>query len=142
MTTELDELQHFFAAAPFMVELGVVPKAVSDDGVTTELALAPRHRQHTGRVHAGVMVSMADHTMGAAAQRLAADGFVAITAELSTRLLRAASGERLLCSARVIKRGRQISFTEADVFCECAGQRTLVAKASATMALVAIDAST
>lgn len=141
MTADLHELRRFFAAAPFMADLGVVPTAVSDGGVDTELALALRHRQHTGRVHAGVMVSMADHTMGAAAQGMAADGFVAITADLSTRLLRAASGERLLCRARVVKRGRQISFTEADVYCELAGERTLVAKFSATMALVAIGAA-
>ena len=83
----------------------------------------------------GVMVSMADHSMGMAAQTLAAEGLVVITAELSTSLLRAAGGERLVCEARVIKPGRSISFTEADVYCESAGQRVHVARASATMAL-------
>jgi uncharacterized protein (TIGR00369 family) len=83
------------------------------------------------------MLSMADHSIGAAAQTLAEHGHVVITAELKISLLRAAQGERLLCDARVLKPGRRISFTEAEVFVERGGQRTLVAKASATMALTA-----
>lgn len=135
MQVDLDTLRSFFVRAPFMVDLGVLPTAVAEGRVETELALAPRHFQHTGQVHAGVMVSMADHSMGAAAQTLADAGFVIITAELSTRLLRAAVGERLHCVAHVVKRGRSISFTEADVYCEAAGRRVHVMRASATMAL-------
>jgi uncharacterized protein (TIGR00369 family) len=135
MQADLDTLRGFFARSPFMVDLGIVPTAVAEGRVDSELILAPRHFQHTGQVHAGVMVTMADHSMGAAAQTLADAGFVIITAELSVRLLRAAVGERLACEARVIKRGRNISFTEADVYCDAAGQRLHVMRASATMAL-------
>jgi uncharacterized protein (TIGR00369 family) len=135
MRIDLDTLRGFFRQTPFMVDLGIEPVDVAEGRVRTELALAPRHLQHTGQVHAGVMVSMADHSMGAAAQTMAAAGYMVITAELSTRLLRAATGEMLSCEARVLKPGRQITFTEADVYCEAAGQRTLVARASATMAL-------
>jgi uncharacterized protein (TIGR00369 family) len=96
--------------------------------------------QHTGQVHAGVMATLADHTMGAAAQSMAAVGHLAITAELKTSMLRPGKGERLVCEGRVIKPGRNISFTEAEVYAESAGQRTLVMKASATMAMVAAKA--
>jgi uncharacterized protein (TIGR00369 family) len=135
MRVDLETLRALFRKAPFMVDLGVEPTDVAEGRVQTTLQLAPRHLQHTGQVHAGVMVSMADHSMGMAAQTLAAEGHAVITAELSTSLLRAASGERLVCEARVIKPGRSISFTEADVYCESAGQRVHVARASATMAL-------
>jgi uncharacterized protein (TIGR00369 family) len=134
---DLDTLRRFFAGAPFMADLGVSPLTVGEGQVGTELPLQPRHLQHTGQVHAGVMLSMADHSMGAAAQTLAEHGHVVITADLKISLLRAAQGERLLCDARVLKPGRRISFTEAEVFVERGGQRTLVAKASATMALTA-----
>ena len=137
MKTDLETLRRFFAGAPFMADLGVVPSDVAEGRVHTELTLLPRHFQHTGQVHAGVMVSMADHSMGAAAQTMAADGDVIITAELSTRLLRAARGERLICEARVLKPGRLVSFTEAEVYAWREGQRVLVAKASATMAVTA-----
>ncbi len=136
---DLDTLRGFFRLSPFMVDLGVEPVAVAQGGVSTVLAIAVRHQQHTGQVHAGVMAAMADHSMGAAAQTLAPAGHWAITAELKTSQLRPGKGERLVCEAVVIKAGRTLSFVEAEVFAENSGQRTLVMKASATMALVKSD---
>ena len=119
-----------------MVDLGVEPTATTPGRVSTALVLAPRHLQHTGQVHAGVMAAMADHSMGAAAQTQAPAGRWAITAELKTSQLRPARGEGLRCEAVVIRPGRSLSFTEAEVWAEHGGQSTLVMKASATMALV------
>jgi uncharacterized protein (TIGR00369 family) len=133
---DLEAVRRFFAAAPFMVDLGVQPVAVAPGRLTTVLPLQPRHMQHTGQTHAGVMATLADHSMGSAAQTLAPEGHWVLTAELKTSLLRAAKGTRLVCEAWVIKPGRRLSFTEAEVYAEAAdGSRTLVMKASATMAL-------
>ncbi|MEO5734689.1 MAG: PaaI family thioesterase [Rubrivivax sp.] len=137
MKVDLQSVREFFAASPFMVDLGIEPVAVGEGTLSAAMPLLRRFHQHTGQVHAGVSATLADHTMGAAAQTLAPDGFLAITAELKTSLLRPAIGDRLLCEARVVKAGRALSFTEAQVFAESAGHRTLVATASATMALVA-----
>lgn len=137
MKIDLDTVRGFFAAAPFMVDLGIVPIAVGEGTVTTELKLARRHMQHLGLAHAGVMATMADHSMGAAAQTLAPEGHWILTAELKTSLLRAGRGERLVCEAQVVKPGRSITFTEATVWAESAGVRTMVMKASATMAVTA-----
>lgn len=133
----LDELRSFFAASPFMRDLGVVPTQLQSDRLTSEMSVLSRFMQHTGQVHAGVMATLADHSMGAAAQTLAPAGHWAITAELKTSQLRPGRGERLVCEAWVVKPGRRLSFTEAEVWAEAAdGKRTLVMKASATMALV------
>ena len=59
-----------------------------------------------------------------------------LTAEFKTSLLRPAQGESLECLAHVIKPGRQVMFTEAEVYAIAAGERKLVAKASATMMVV------
>lgn len=134
---DLNAARAWFARAPFIADLGVEPTAIGEGTLSTQLRLQPRHFQHTGQVHAGVMGTMADHTMGIAAQTLAAEGFVIITAELKLSLLRPGQGERLECEARVIKPGRTLSFTEAEVFAFQGEQRVLVLKASATMALVA-----
>lgn len=139
MKVDLDTVRAFFRQSPFMVDLGIQPVAVSEGVVSTEMALQPRFNQHTGQVHAGVMATMADHTMGAAAQTVAPDGHWAITAELKTSQLRPGRGERLVCDARVIKAGSNLSFTEAEVFAVAGAKRTLVMKASATMALVASE---
>jgi uncharacterized protein (TIGR00369 family) len=138
MNSDLDSLRAFFASAPFMVDLGVEPVAAQVGNITTVLSLATRHMQHSGQVHAGVATSMADHTMGAAAQTMAPDGHLVLTAELKTSLLRAAKGERLICEARVVKAGRMLSFTEAEVYAESGGERTLVVKSSATMAVTKV----
>ncbi len=138
MNDDLDTLRAFFARSPFMVDLGVEPVAGAPGRITASLPLARRHQQHTGQTHAGVMAALADHTMGSAAQTLAAQGRWAITAELKTSLLRPGVGERLVCEAWVLKAGRSLSFTEAEVYAEGPGPRTLVMKASATMALVAM----
>lgn len=135
MKVDLDTLRGFFRSAPFMVDLGVEPTAVEPGRVWTRIDIARRHCQHTGVVHAGVIAALADHTMGASAQTMAAEGHWVLTAEFKTSLLRGAIGERLECEAWVIKPGRQVSFTEAEVYAVQGGERRLVAKASGTMAL-------
>jgi len=119
-----------------MVDLGVVPTAVSEGRCETELVLQQRHLQHTGQVHAGVVTAMADHTAGAAAQSVVRGGGMAITAELKTSLLRPAVGSKLVCVGSVLKSGRTLVFAESDVFAVLGEQRTLVAKLSATLAVV------
>jgi uncharacterized protein (TIGR00369 family) len=136
MKADLATLRAFFASAPFMADLGIEPFECGDGRVATRLQLAPRHLQHTGVVHAGVMGAMADHTMGAAAQTMAPAAHWVLTAEFKTSLLRGGRGERLECFGTVIKPGRQVMFTEAEVFAIDGNARTLVAKASATMAVV------
>lgn len=136
MTPDLDTLRGFFRAAPFMVDLGVEPVAVEAGRVRTELVVLPKHLQHTGVVHAGVLAALADHTMGAAAQTLTQAGHWILTAEFKTNLLRGGRGERLVCEAWVLKPGRQLMFTEAEVYAlDAAGERRLCVKASGTMAV-------
>jgi len=138
MDIDLATLKRFFASAPFMADLGVEPTAVAQGRVTTELVLQPKHLQHTGVVHAGVIASLADHSMGAAAQTMAPDGHWILTAEFKVNLLRGATGERLVCEATVVKPGRQLSFTEADVWAIDGATRTHVVRASGTMAVTKI----
>ena len=133
----LEELRGFFESSPFLRDMGVVPLAVEDGRVTAALPVSERLFQHTGQVHAGAMATLADHSMGSAAQTLAPAGHWALTAELKTSQLRPGRGLRLVCEAWVVKPGRRLSFTEAEVWAEQAdGGRVLVMKASATMALV------
>ena len=65
---ELHTLREFYALSPFMNELGAEPTACTPGRVTAVLPVAPCHRQHSGHVHAGAQTTLADHTMGSAAQ--------------------------------------------------------------------------
>lgn len=135
----LEDVRRFFDRAPFMEDLGIEPITVGEGLLTASLNLEPRFFQHTGQAHAGVLITLADHSMGTAAQTLAADGFWAITAEIKSSLLRPARGPQLICEARVLKTGKQLAFTEAEVYSQDAHGRILVLKASATMAWVAAE---
>jgi uncharacterized protein (TIGR00369 family) len=99
MNADLDTLRSFFSSAPFMADLGIEPFEATQGRIATRVALQPRHRQHTGVVHAGVVGAMADHTMGAAAQTFCADGHWVLTAEFKVSLLRAAHGLAVKASA-------------------------------------------
>ena len=133
---DLETARKVFRAAPFVADVGIEPTSVGEGVCETVLELAPRHLQHGGQVHAGVITTMADHSAGAAAFTLAAAGQSIVTADLRVSLLRAAKGQRLVCRAQVIKPGRQLMFTEAEVQCIAGDERQLVAKFSATMAVV------
>ena len=141
MDSAMDSLEHaraIFAQAPFVADLGIEPTAVAKGRIETRLALQPRHLQHTGQVHAGVVTTLADHTAGAAAQSTLPAGAFAITAELKISLLRATRGTALTCTGHVVKAGRALVFTEAEVWAQDgdAAAPVLVAKLSATMAVV------
>jgi uncharacterized protein (TIGR00369 family) len=130
---DLEAYRARFREAPFVADVGIELEAIDVGVCETSLALAPRHLQRTGQVHAGVLATIADHTAGAAAfTTLADDESAIVTVELKLSLLRAALGQRLRCRAQVIKPGRQFAFTEAEVHCD----DKLVAKMSATMTVV------
>jgi len=122
--------------APFIADLGIRLVDAGPGWCETELETAPRHQQHHGFLHAGVVSTLADHTSGGAATTLLSEGQLVLTAEFKINLLRPAGGERLCCRAEVLKPGRSLSVVEAEVFDFGSGSRRLVAKFLATMAVV------
>ncbi|MEZ4451311.1 MAG: PaaI family thioesterase [Nannocystaceae bacterium] len=125
-------IRTIFADAAFIADLGVELAEFGPGWCETRLAIAPRHLQQDGVIHAGVQATMADHTAGAAAGTLMAADQIVLTVEFKIHLLRAARGDRLRCRAEVLRPGRTVTAVESSVF---AGD-TLVAKLTATMALV------
>jgi acyl-coenzyme A thioesterase PaaI-like protein len=63
-------------------------------------------------------------------------GQAALTAEYKLNLLSPATGERLICRARVIKPGRQVAVVAADVFCLTDGIEKHTATALASIAML------
>ncbi|HYM34330.1 MAG TPA: PaaI family thioesterase [Steroidobacteraceae bacterium] len=133
------ELQQVFDRAPFIRDLGVTLESIAVGECVTALIVQPRFLQQNGFVHAGVQASLADHSMGAVAYSVAQAGQRVLTVEFKMSLLRAAQGEKLICRAKVLKPGKQFTFTEAEVFCVASGAEQLTMKASATMAVVSAE---
>ncbi|MBD9482654.1 PaaI family thioesterase [Pseudomonas sp. PDM14] len=127
-----------FAAANFIGDLGIHPTACGPGWVEAELTIQSRHLQQNAFIHAGVQATLADHTAGAAAATLVADGQTVLTLEFKLNLLRPARCERLLCRAEVLKAGRQVTVVEAEVFSLEGGERRLFSKATVTLAVVPI----
>ncbi len=129
-------IERGFRDAPFMAHLGVELVDLGPGWCEARLGLKDWHFQQTGVAHAGVVAALADHCAGAAASTQLEPGQFVVTAEYKVSLLRGARGEALFCRADVLKRGQALTFVESAVFAESGAQRVLVAKLSATLAVV------
>lgn len=133
-------VEHGFAAANFVNDVGIRATDCGPGWVEAELDVLPRHLQQNGFIHAGVQTTLADHAAGAAAATLVEDGQTVLTLEFKVNLLRPARCQRLLCRAEVLKPGRQATVVEAEVFAVENGERRLFSKATVTMAVVPVPA--
>ena len=120
----------------FPAHVGYTVENVAFGKFETRLVIEPFHVQQDGFVHAGVMATMVDHTMGYAAFSTVAPDFRILTVEFKINFLRPAKGRELICRARVIKVGAKLVPTESEVFSWNDTEEQLVAKSMATMAAV------
>ena len=68
----MPEIERLFDTAPFIRDLGMELMTAAPGQCETRLALAERHLQQDGVVHAGVLATVADHTAGTAGASLTA----------------------------------------------------------------------
>jgi uncharacterized protein (TIGR00369 family) len=94
----------------------------------------PELLQQHGMFHGGVTAFLVDNATTIAA--VTSRGQTALTAEYKLNLLSPATGERLICRARVIKPGRQLAVVAADVFCVIDGVEKHTATALASIAML------
>jgi acyl-coenzyme A thioesterase PaaI-like protein len=87
------------------------------------------------RARAAFVVLTATRSIAAAISR----GQPALTAEYKLNLLSPAAGKKLICRARVIKPGRQVSVVAADAFCVTDGIEKQPATALASIAMLSED---
>ena len=129
-------VERIFARAEFVRSLGLELVGNGKGWCETRLALTATHRQQHGLAHAGVLMTMADHTCGGAAGSSVAEDQDVITVENKTSFLRPASGRELVCRAEVLRAGKNLVFVEGQVWGERNGERVLVAKMSSTLAVI------
>ncbi len=83
--------------------------------------------QQHGFVHGGVVGMIADTAGGYAAMTVAPEGASVMSVEYKLNLLAPADGDSLIARGRVIKAGRTLVVSQAEVFAIKAGQETLCA---------------
>ncbi|MBO4224982.1 PaaI family thioesterase [Bradyrhizobium neotropicale] len=118
----------------FMNHVGAELSELARGTCTIEVERRPELLQQHGLFHGGVTAFLVDNatTIAAATTR----GQTALTAEYKLNLLSPASGNRLICRARVIKPGRQVAVVAADVFCVIDGKEKHTATALASIAML------
>ncbi|MBR0713741.1 PaaI family thioesterase [Bradyrhizobium liaoningense] len=118
----------------FMNLVGAELSELARGECTIAVERRPDLLQQHGFFHGGVTAFLVDNatTIAAATSR----GQPALTAEYKLNLLSPAVGEKLICRARVIKPGRQVSVVAADVFCVTDGVEKHTATALASIAML------
>ena len=125
-----------FEAQALMRLLGASLERVEPGEVDIALGHRPDLTQQHGYLHAGVLTAVADSACGYAAYTLMAEDSEVLSVEFKLNLLRPAAGEWFVARGRVVRAGRTLTTTAADVFAfghRGARDGTLVATMLGTM---------
>ena len=133
-------VERVFREAQFVRLLGIELIASGDGWCEARVDSTPSLQQQHGFVHAGAVMTLADHTCGGAAVSTVPVENDVVTVENKTSFLRPASGRILICRADVLRSGKNLIFVEAAVSVEREGRRVLVAKSSSTLAIIPLKA--
>jgi uncharacterized protein (TIGR00369 family) len=128
-----------FAQQSIMRTLGADVLAVRPGEVEIALPFSERILQQHGFVHAGAIATIADNACGYAALTTMPRDAAVLTVEFKVNLLSPAKGERLRAVGRVVRSGKNVVVTTAEVFAEHGGVAKQVALMTATMMVVATD---
>jgi uncharacterized protein (TIGR00369 family) len=83
--------------------------------------------QQHGFVHGGVVGMIADSAAGYAAMTVAPAGASVLTVEYKMNLMAPARGDKLIARGKVVRPGRTLIVTQAEVFAVTDGHETLCA---------------
>lgn len=126
-------IQDSFSRQSAMALMGIKIARVEPGLVELTLPFRADLTQQNGFLHAGVVTALADTASGYAALTLMPAGKDVLTVEFKVNLLRPAMGQHFFAVATVIKPGRTLTITRADVFAVSGSDQELVAAMQATM---------
>ncbi len=121
-----------FASQRVMALLGATLERVAPGEVEIRLPFRDALTQQHGFLHAGVMTTVADSACGYSALSLMAPGEAVLTTEFKVNLLAPGAGEAIVARARVVKAGRTLTVSLAEVFAVERGREKLVLLMTAT----------
>ena len=118
--------------SPFAAFIGISIDEFSRGRVRCSVNLLDHHMNNGGRVHGGVLTSLADTAAGAAVRTLRPEGMLTATTDLSISFIRPPTSDELTALAEVIHAGKSLYRVEIGIFCS----DKLVAKTNATFILI------
>jgi len=114
-TSIFDRVNSSFLRQGMMQHLGARLLVAKPGEVVLALPYSDRVTQQQGGFHGGAMGALADIAGGYAGLTLAPDGMEVTTVEYKINFLAAFAGGELRATGRVLKAGRRIIVTTADV---------------------------
>jgi len=103
------------SSVPLYQHLGFQLDALDDGRSQVRLEFQPHLGNTRGDVHGGTVAAIIDAAMSQAVRSLVDKAMGVATMNMNLNYLAPARGE-IICKGTVIKRGRSIMFTEAEVF--------------------------
>jgi len=116
-----------FARQNAMRLIGATLELVEHGRTEIHLPHAPELEQQHGFIHGGVVGMIADSAAGYAAMSVAAADASVLTVEYKMNLLAPAAGDRLVARGSVVRAGRTLVVTRAEVFAIKDGRDALCA---------------
>ncbi len=120
----------------FMHHVGFQIHTIEPGLIEGDLELKPCHLQQMGFVHGGVTATVADIVAGFAAFTLVKHGQGVVTVDLKVSYLNPGKSDKLFAKGYVIKAGQKLFFCESELWTMNNLEKILIAKSSATMAVV------
>lgn len=134
--TKLTQIRASFAAQAAMGTIRAELVQVSQGRAEIHLPNWAGIRQQVGFIHGGVVGMIADSAAGYAALSLAPEGAEVLTVEYKINMLAPATGDHLIARGEVIRAGRRIIVTKAEIFGVTGGQEKLCAVMQQTIMVV------
>ena len=129
-------VRHSFGRQRAMALIGASLTLVESGHVEIELPYREDLTQQKGYVHGGIVGMIADSACGYAAFTLMPATSSLVTVEYKINLLAPAVGESLLARGEVIKPGRTLSVTRAEVYARQGAKTVQVAAMQQTLMML------
>ncbi len=130
---KISEVRESFGRQGLMASIGASCKDLSRGRCAIDLPFSQLVSQQQGFFHGGIIGALADVAGGYAAMTLLPTGRDVLTLEYKINFLKPAAGDRLIADGVVLRVGRSVCVTRADVFVERAGYRELCAAMQQSM---------
>ena len=125
-----------FARQKAMAFIGARLAALGPGWTEVELLHRDELTQQKGYLHGGIVGMIADNACGYAAFSLMPAGCSILTVEYKINILAPGRGLRYLARGEMIKPGRRLSVTRAEVYAESGDRRTHIATMQETLMML------
>ena len=116
----------------FLEYIGCVVDESSKDKAVLSISIEPKHLQHMGFIHGGVISTLADNTGWFVIAPYLTAKQTAVTQELTINYLYPGKADKLIAIGKLIKLGKRTALVEVKLYCD----EKLIATSSSHLAIL------